>query len=273
MAPEADRQPQGTELQGSVRLHVTYFTDPLCCWSWGFEPQIRRLRHGFAGRIAWGIRMGGMIPTWHSFDDPLNSVHRPGQMAPLWLQAGQLTGMPIDAGIWTEDPPQSSWPACLAVKAAGMQSPPAADVMLRRLREAVMAEGRNIAKDGVLLELAADLAGRFPELFDMPRFDNDFHGPDARRLLEEDIKEARFRDIGRFPSLVLRRPGSPARLILGWRPYAALMSEVAGYAPDLGPERRPASRDAYRAYWGSITERELDAREEALDGQPEAVPG
>lgn len=205
----SDGEAQGTEPQGSVRLHATYFTDPLCCWSWGFEPQMRRLRHGFAGRIAWRIRMGGMIPTWSRFDDPLNSVHRPGQMAPLWLQAAQITGVPIDAAIWNEDPPQSSWPACLAVKAAGMQSPAAADVMLRRLREAVMAEGRNIARDEVLLELAGALAERFPELLDRRRFETDFHSPDARQLLEEDIKEARFRDIVRFPSLVLRRPGGP----------------------------------------------------------------
>lgn len=261
---------QATEPQrGSVRLHITYFTDPLCCWSWGFEPQLRRLRHGFAGRVAWRIRMGGMIPTWGSFDDPLNSVHQPGQMGPLWLQASRETGMPMDPTIWNEDPPHSSWPACLAVKAAEMQSPSASDLMLRALREAVMVERRNVARDSVLLELAADLSERFPDLLSFQRFESDFQGQDARTLLEDDIKEVRFRQVGRFPALVLRRPGSTPKPLVGWRPYAALHREVAGFAPDLGPERRPASRDHYCAYWHSISQRELEAQEESLEAAPD----
>jgi putative protein-disulfide isomerase len=271
--PEAADTTRATEPQrGSVRLHVTYFTDPLCCWSWGFEPQLRRLRHGYAGHIAWRIRMGGMIPTWTSFDDPLNSVHRPGQMGPLWLMASRQTGMPMEVAIWNADPPHSSWPACLAVKAAEMQSPAASDLMLRALREAVMVEGRNIADDSVLLHEAAGLAERFPDLFSCERFEADFAGPEARRLLEDDVKEARYRDIGRFPALLLRRPGGPARLLVGWRPYSDLLDEVTAYAPDLGPERRPASREAYRAYWHSITDREADAAMEPAATAPEPIP-
>lgn len=77
-----------------------------------------------------------------------------------------------------------------------------------------------------------------------------------------------FRQIGRFPSLVLRRPGSTPKPLIGWRPYAALHREVAAFAPDLGPERRADSRDRYRAYWHSIIQRELDVQEES----PEAAP-
>lgn len=38
---------------------------------------------------------------------------------------GWPAGMPIDLMIWNDDPPHSSKPACLAVKAAEMQSPSA----------------------------------------------------------------------------------------------------------------------------------------------------
>lgn len=238
-------------------LEITYFTDPLCCWSWGFEPQLRRLRYGFAGRIAWSLRMGGMIGDWESFGDPINDVHRPAQMGPLWIQAGAMTGMPVEAAIWVGDPPASSWPACLAVRAAGLQSPAAAGAYLRRARRAVMAEGRNIAREEVLLGLAEDLEDSRPDLFDAERFRADLAGAEARAALEEDVRETRFWRVGRFPCLRLRRPGAEPAWVVGWRPWEALIGAVGEFAPELGPERRPASAEAYSAYWGEATEREV----------------
>ena len=86
------------------------------------------------------------------------------------------------------------------------------------------------------------------------------------------MKEARYREIGRFPAFLLRRHGSPAKLLVGWRPYSNLLDEVTAYAPDLGPERRPASREAYRAYWHSITDPEVDAATDFAATAPEPMP-
>ena len=238
-------------------LEIEYFTDPLCCWSWGFEPQLRRLRFGFAGRLAWRLRTPGMIGNWGHFDDPINSVHRPSQMGPLWIQAGTITGMPIDAMLWVEEPPASSWPSCLAVKAAGLQSPGAADLFLRRLREAVMIEGRNIAREGVLLEVAREVQESRPELFDSDRFGKALAGADVRAAFEDDLREGRYRGIARYPCLVMRRSGAPAEALVGWRPYGALLHAIRAYAPELGQERRVERAELYRRYWGGATDREI----------------
>lgn len=238
-------------------LAISYFTDPLCCWSWGYEPQIRRLRHGFAGRIAWRIRMAGMIGDWNGFSDPLNDVHRPPQMGPLWIQAGTITGMPVEPTVWVRDPPASSWPSCRAVKAAGLQSPAAADVYLRRIREAVMIGGLNIAREDVLVAVARRLAEDRPGLFDADRFVVDLAGREARAALEDDVRETRFHRVGRFPCLGLHRPGADPAWVVGWRPWAELLAALRGFAPDLGPERQPESGDAYSLYWGSVTAKEV----------------
>lgn len=238
-------------------LEISYFTDPLCCWSWGFEPQLRRLRYGFAGRIAWRPRMCGMIADWNGFSDPLNDVHRPAQMGPVWIQAGTITGMPIEPAVWVHDAPASSWPSCLAVKAAGLQSPEAADLYLRRVREAVMVEGRNIARDTVLDDIARAIARDRPDLLEIERFRSDFAGPEALAALEEDVREARFRRIGRFPCLGLRRPGAAAAWLVGWRPYAALLKVVCDFAPELGDERRAGDPQRYRTYWSGAMDREV----------------
>src|SRR5512143_835188 len=130
---------------------VVCYTDPLCSWSWAFEPQWRRLRFEGGDRLAWRYRMGGMIPDWSRYSDPVNAVSRPLQMAPQWFEVRHVTGMPIDERIWFEDPPASSHPACIAVKAAELQSSEAAELYLRRLREAVMLDRRNIARREILL--------------------------------------------------------------------------------------------------------------------------
>jgi putative protein-disulfide isomerase len=216
---------------------IVYYTDPLCCWSWAFEPHWRRLRDEFGGALACRYRMAAMITDWNSYNDPLNSVSRPAQMGPIWRQAQHLSGMPVDDRIWVLDPPASSFPACLAVKAAELQSAEAADLYLRRLREAVMAKRRNIARREVLLQVADEAAAAAPDRLDAERLRDDLDGARARDALREDIKEARYRGIGRFPTLTLHRARGAGIMIVGYRPYETLLAAVARIAPELAPGR------------------------------------
>lgn len=254
---EAGAKTGGPRRPSAPLIEIEYFTDPLCCWSWGFEPQLRRLRFGFAGRIAWRLRMAGMIGSWERFDDPINSVHRPAQMGPLWIQAGTVTGMPTDPILWVEDPPASSWPACLAVRAAGLQSPAAADLVLRRIREAAMMEGRNVAREEVLVEIAREVSDRRPDLFDADRFRAAFAEREARGAFEEDMREARVQWVARYPCLVLRRSGAPPETLVGWRPYGPLLDAIRRFQPEIGEERRMPEPETYRTYWSGATDREL----------------
>lgn len=221
--------------RGSPGLFVTYYTDPLCCWSWAFEPEWRRLRRAFAGRLSWRLRMGGMIDDWSRFSDPVNAISQPSQMGPLWLEVHRRTGVPIEPRIWVDDPPASSWPSSLAVKAAELQSAHAADLLLHALRAAVMAGGRNIARPEVILDVASGCAADRPDLLDLARFRSDLDGREARSALLDDVKEARFRGIGRFPALAIAARGADPVLLVGWHPYAALRDAVAAVAPDLRP--------------------------------------
>jgi putative protein-disulfide isomerase len=233
-------------------IEVTYFTDPLCSWSWAFEAIWRRLRYEFAERIAWRYALGGMIPDWQSFNDPLHSVHRPAQMGPSWYEVRHLTGMPIDEMIWVEDPPASSYPACVAVKAAGLQGADVEEACLRRLREAVLLERRNVAKREVLTELFDGLAGG-----DGGRFRRDVVGGEALEAFREDLKDAGYRNIGRFPAFVLKGAAGRAVLLMGYRPYPVFREAMAAVAPDLAPSRTAIDPVAYALHWGSITAAEV----------------
>jgi len=251
--------------KASRQVEVIYYTDPLCSWSWAFEPQWRRLRYEFGGQIWPRYVTCGMIADWQSYSDPINSVSRPLQMAPLWFQVRQVSGMPIDEQIWLEDPPQSSYPACIAFKAAERQGLEHGEGLLRRMREGVMSERRNLSRREVLLEIAAELAGDTVGQagFDLERFRQDLDNQDTLDAFRTDVQEARYHGIGRYPTLALRRRAEGRGLmIVGFRPYSALRLALSGVDPDLEPARSATELIEYVSYWGRVTVREIM---EALD--------
>jgi predicted DsbA family dithiol-disulfide isomerase len=225
-------------------LHVTYYTDPLCCWSWAFEPEWSRLRRALVGRMAWRLRMGGMIRRWDRYEDPLNAIHRPAQMGPLWMQAERQTGVRTESRVWTEDPPDSSWPACLAFKAAELQSPFLGDLYLKHLRHALFIASRNIARREILSEVAAECASASGGKFDAARWERDMDGEAAKQAFHKDISDAHLRGIGRFPTLILMRSDGRERVLTGWRPYEKLAEEVEALVPEFRLGRTPEPESA-----------------------------
>lgn len=231
-------------------VQIEYYTDPLCCWSWAFEPQWRRLRYEYSGLVVWKYRMGGLLPNWKGFNDPINTVEKPIQMGPVWMEAHHISGMPINNRIWFDDPPASSYPACIAVKCAELQSPDAAEAYLRRAREAVMAEGRNISKEEVLLSLAEEISNDLPDIFNYEQFYTDMHNEAGLEKFREDLQKARYHQISRFPTLTIKKPDQPGVLIVGYRPYDALVLALEQVAPGISPVRKASNIEDYNTYWG-----------------------
>ena len=212
----------GGRADAAPPVEVVFYTDPLCSWSWALLPSWRRLIDTYGDQLTYLYRMGGMIGSWDRYDDPLNSVSKPSQMGPLWFQVQETTGVDLNDRIWMEDPPGSSYPPSVAVKAAELQSPASGENYLIRVWRAVMTECRNVARREVLVELAEELASDSPDVLDVQRFRRDLDGEAAREAFKDDLKEARFREIGRFPTLTFRRPGGRGVIITGFRPYEHL---------------------------------------------------
>jgi len=240
------------------RVEITFYTDPLCCWSWGFEPQWRRLQYEFRDQIIYRNVMGGLLPSWKNYNDPVYSVSRPMQMGSVWLEAGRVSGMPMNDKLWVTDPPASSYPACIAVKCAESQSAEAGQKYLRMLREAVMIEGKNIAKQNVLTELARKLAAAHPNLLDTGKFEADLTNDKGLEAFRKDWQETQNRNITRFPTLILRSPGSPAIMLTGYRPYPVLLDAIKQIAPEIKPAEQDLAEQAYLQYWDTLTPREIE---------------
>jgi hypothetical protein len=71
-----------------------------------------------------------------------------------WLDFADRSGMPVDPRLWRDGPLESSYPACMAVKAAEDQGRAAAARLLRELREGIMCGRRKLDGTEALVEAA-----------------------------------------------------------------------------------------------------------------------
>jgi predicted DsbA family dithiol-disulfide isomerase len=163
-------------------IRVSYYTDPACPWSWAAEPALRALQALFGADLRITYVMGGLA----------REFRRPAETARHVLDAAAASGMPADARLWLDHPPSSSYPACLAVKAAAEQRLDGA--YLRAVREGLMV--RRLKLDGP--DALTDVARRVPGL-DVARF--------AIDLRSNAIVEAFGADLDRAREAAL--PGAP----------------------------------------------------------------
>jgi predicted DsbA family dithiol-disulfide isomerase len=153
-------------------IHVAYFTDPLCPWSWVAEPRLRDLLEEFSGQVEITYVMAGMAEDIHA-DQKLESTR----------EASQATGVPADERVWVEDPPTTSYPACRAVKAAALQG--FEEPMLRRLREGTFLRRERLDHADALVAAARDIEG-----LDAERFATDLESEEVARLFATDRETA-----------------------------------------------------------------------------------
>jgi predicted DsbA family dithiol-disulfide isomerase len=160
-----------------MTVQVRFYTDPACPWSWAAEPAVRRVMWEFEGELEFVWVMGGLTRSYEGADLL--------QVVSQWLVDAAEGGMPNDPRIWTENPLDSSYPACQAVKAATEQGPDAAYRYLRTLREGIMFERRKLDHADALI----DAAGR--ARIDRARFEIDLRSHAITEAFGADLEEVR----------------------------------------------------------------------------------
>jgi putative protein-disulfide isomerase len=216
---------------------VVYVTDPACPWSWAWEPVRHRLEQEFGASLAITFTMGGLAREFGPAE----------ALVAEWLDAADRSGMPVDPRLWWEGSPRSSFPACLAVRAAGDQG--LAAPLLRRLRAGVLCGRRKLDTTEALVEEAGAVAG-----LDVARFRIDLASNATVEAFGADLERA-GEDRARMP--VLRFAGGPS---LG---RAASLDEILAAAREAGAEPSdspaPGIEEALRAH-GPLAAVELAAR-------------
>jgi predicted DsbA family dithiol-disulfide isomerase len=218
-----------SDLPGPIAdsVEVTFYTDPLCCWSWAMAPAWDRLKAKYGATIKVRYKMGGLLPSWKHSEDAADQISRPSQMGPEWMHAAHLSGVTINNQVWITDPPASSYPSCIAVKCAQLQSDGFVETYLHHLRKAVMVEGKNIAKTGVLLDTAWLLHDKYRD-FDLFQFRDDLMGDAGKEAFKKDLQDAKYFGINRFPTLVIKRKDRSTVMLTGYQTYESLKNIFNG---------------------------------------------
>lgn len=234
MDPETvamEQQPQAT---ATKPITLLYFTDPICSSCWGAEPQLRRLKAEYGDAIDIQYHMGGLLPSWDVYNS--GGIGKPSDVAGHWDEVSPHYRMPIIGDVWLEDPLPSSYPPSIAFKAAQMQDQGKALVFLRRLREQVLVEKKNITKWPVIAE-AAVFAG-----LDAEHLQNDCSGA-GDALFQADLTLARSLGVRGFPTFIFSNEAGERQQVYGARPYVQFEAVVKAMKPDVKATTLPASLD------------------------------
>ncbi|MDA6068237.1 DsbA family protein [Flavobacterium sp. AC] len=203
-------------------VKIVYYTDPICSSCWGIEPQLRKLKLEYGKYIDIDYRMGGLLPDW-SYNS--GGISKPSDVAHHWDEASLHYEMPIDGNVWIEDPLDSSYPSCIAMKAAQMQSKDKAVLFMRILREKLYLEKKNIAKWENIAE-AAQLTG-----LDVNKLKIDYEN-NAKILFQEDLNYAKTLGVRGFPTLLFYDGSNNRLTVYGSKPYAFYENALLSLFPD-----------------------------------------
>jgi len=215
---------------GGVR--VVEYTDPYSVWCWGCEPLIRRLAYRYPDVEVVTV-MGGLFEDFTPMKEYWIRMSggrwQETVEAFLTAVAGQH-GMPTNVPgmmTWMEDF-RSTWPACIAVKAAERQGVEAGRKYLRRIREAVQVEGRDIGARETQIALAkeADL--------DSSSFAGALDDGSTRLAFKDGLTQCQLRGVSGFPSFDIQR-GELSVRVEGFRTWEAFDQLLHELHPDVRP--------------------------------------
>ncbi|HEY0896442.1 MAG TPA: DsbA family protein [Sphingobacteriaceae bacterium] len=243
-------------------VKLLYFTDPICSSCWGIEPQLRKLKQEYGDHFDIEYRMGGLLKSWSEYGG--KDVNGPESVAKHWEDAGAYYEMPIDGEVWIEDPLHSSYPPATALKAAQLQDSYKAEQFLRRIKEMVFMEKKNITKLEHLKRAAEEVG------LDTAQFELDYEQK-APGLFEEDLSMARAWGVRGFPTIYFIDGEDNRFKVYGSKPYQvyeqALLKLVSGEVS----KRAPASFETIFESFNTVTLKEFAVFHDVELGEAETI--
>jgi predicted DsbA family dithiol-disulfide isomerase len=209
---------------------------------------LRKLKLEYDKYVNIEYRMGGLLPTWDNFDK--GGISKPTDAAKHWEQVCALYEMPMDGDVWIEDPLPSSYPPSIAFKAAQMQSNEKAILFLRRIKEMVFLEKKNIIKWEFIEKSAFEVG------LDSARLLRDIDGK-AKKMFEDDLELAKKLDVTGFPTLFFYGSNNSQEIIRGYENYAKFEEIMLKLKPDIKKDKVNPDPENLFSHFNRITEKEF----------------
>ncbi len=211
------------------RVRLQYFTDPICSTCWIVQGALGKIVSEYGHNLDISYHMGGLLPSWETIRGKIRS---PEDAALHWEEAASKYQTPINSMVWRDDPLTSSFPPSVAFKAAQRQDEAKAISFLRRLREMLFLDGKNISRLQHLTS-AAEEAG-----LDWQKMLADFDG-EARHQFLVDLRLTRSLGITSFPTLILTDAAGKSARIKGYFDFRELEAIILGMLSAAEPSFVP----------------------------------
>ena len=194
--------------QKKEKIILTIFTDPMMGLSYEMEPVFRKLETHFPDQIDIIPCMNVLVKDVYDFVDQSDlSKGREyalqnylKKLADIYKSEEEISGMPIHMDgfrLFSKEYP-SSFPLCLAYKAAELADRDRAGCFLYHLRYATVAECRPTTQLEEILAVVQRTG------IDQKAFLQEYHGDRAEKALDEDRKLGRQLRIRSLPAYLIR---------------------------------------------------------------------
>lgn len=219
-------------------IEIYSFIDPVCPECWGLEPITRKLFIEYGQYFTLKHLIGTKVDVLNRYK--ANRRSNTNQ----WNQTASETGMSWDDDSWFHNPPKS-YLASIAVKAAEMQGKAAGNRFLRKLREMLFLEKRNINDHDVMLQ-CAELAN-----LDVSEFQTDMSSSGTMKALRCDMKITSEMNVTVLPTLVFFNvetadEGLKVTGGYSYEVYVQILTDMLGMEPT--PASPPDFQDFIRKY-------------------------
>lgn len=170
-------------------IEIYSFIDPVCPECWGLEPITRKLTVEYGQYFTLRQLIGAKLDVLNRYK--ANRRSNTNQ----WNQTASQTGMSWDDDAWFDHPP-CQYSASIAAKAAEMQGKLSGINFLRKLREKLFLEKKNINSEEVILECAKAAH------LDMNEFIKDMESKGPLKALQCDMRITSEMNVTVLPTLV-----------------------------------------------------------------------
>ena len=206
-----------------MSLPVLYYIhDPMCSWCWGFRPAWQQVEKALTGKITIQYVLGGLAAD-NDFPMP---VQMQARIKDTWLHIQkEIPGTEFNFDFWTQNKPRrSTYPACRAIIAAGLQEQSTAGKntknLLFAIQQAYYLDAKNPSDSEVLVQLSKDLG------LDAKQFKVDLDSEKCEQLLQQELQLTNKLGASSFPSLVLNYNGSNTLISIDYNNSETIISSI-----------------------------------------------
>jgi 2-polyprenyl-6-methoxyphenol hydroxylase-like FAD-dependent oxidoreductase/predicted DsbA family dithiol-disulfide isomerase len=192
--------------------------------------------------------MGGLLPNWETVNSKI--IRNPVDAAEYWDKISKTYEMPLDGDVWLEDPLPSSYPVSIAFKAAAIQDPEKAVLFLRKVREMLFLEKRNVTR-WKYLAAAARHCG----------LDDTKLSADAEtigiQMFEDDLKLGKDKGVIRYPTLIFYNEHGESEVFSGMVDYKRLVTTIHRLDPTVVKHDYPKDENFLFRTFSCLTTKEF----------------